>query len=356
MAFASMFIVVIVIIFIVLALAFAAGLVMLIIGLVNSKRVKKVWPIILDIIGVLNMLPLIISIVGIVVFYNWSQYNKEHMLEKYDSVPQAWMNEMFISEQQAADQAFNALIEAANEGDRDEFVENFSEVTRDRDDFDEKIDDLLEVFPEGLTFEGFTRSSCKSLGSVYGNSTRTGDAVYKGKFDGEWYYIRIKFCYTGDDSDDVIGVFYMSLMNLAGEADYQFGDSEYNKDNDTLYLFAHMPDDINARMIHNYPKFWQESDGPVLTADEMRDVLSRYDTLQDAIDAGELGHANCNPLYNGVDLHEYYYELQPVNGEPRYAFIRSNSTYGAVLVAYEYTETGGDYDNPIVEHRNLSNK
>ncbi|SCW26619.1 protein of unknown function [Ruminococcaceae bacterium YRB3002] len=352
MAFASMFIVFIVLILIVLGIQFLVGLIMLIIGLVNSKRAKKVWPVLLDILGVVNMVPLIAAIVGTVYFYNWSQYNKEHMLEKYDSVPEAWMNESFITEQQAAGQALNALIAAASSGDRDEFVENFSEVTQEREDFDELIDAFMEEFPEGLSYEGFKRSTGRSLGTSEGYGTRSADATYRGKFNGEWYFIRIKYCYNGD-SDDEIGVFYLSMMNLSGEANYQFGDTEYNKNNDTLYLYAYMPgsDEVNARMINNYPKLWEESDGPVLTADEMREVLAGYDTLQDAIDAGAIGHPNCNPLYNGVNLHEYYYELQPVNGEPRYAFIRTSGDYGAVQAAYEYTETSGDYDNPIVEHR-----
>ena len=355
MAFASMFLVFIFIIFIVLGIMFLAGLIMLIIGLVNSKKVKKVWPIVLDVLGIAGMVPLVVSVVGLGALFAWSQYNDEHMLEKYDSVPEAWMNESMVNEQKAAEQAINAFVTAAGNGDRDEFVENFSAVTRDRDDFDENVDAFLDAFPEGLTFDGLSRWRVASLGNENGGRTRAADATYRGKFDGEWYYIRIKYCYSGGDSDEnMIGVYYLGLLDLAGQANSVYGDNEYHRDSDLVYLYTYMPEDIDARMIDNYPELWQETDGPVLTADEMRDVLSNYDTLREAIDEGPLGEPNWNPVHDGSVSNEYYYELQSVDGEPRYAFIRTRGEYGPVISAYEYSETDGDYDNPIVAHVNPS--
>ena len=347
MAFASMFLVAGAFVVIILAVLFFIGLGMLIAGLVNSKRAKKVWPIVLDVLGSLCMLPFIILIIIGIVAYNKTNYDKMGILDEYDSLPEVWINESIVVESVAADQAMKSNVDAARKGDRDEFVECFSQETRDREGFEQYADDFLDVFPEGVTFKELKRSRTTSIGNVKYTGIRTGTAVYQGKFNGEWYFFTVQFAYYGSGHDEAKGVTYLAMMNLPGEANVIRGDAKPMMSDDSLYLFTYMPssDEINARMVNNYAYLWNESDGPVVTKDEMREILTSYDTLQDAIDAGAIGHPNCVET-----TCFYYYELKPDHGEPRYAFVRTIGDYGHVSEAYVYTETTTDYEDPIVKY------
>ena len=45
----------------------------------------------------------------------------------------------------------------------------------------------------------------------------------------------------------------------------------------------------------------------------------------------------------------HFYELKPVNGEPRYAKIICQVDYGKIYDAYVCTPDDADYDNPLYE-------
>ena len=358
MAFASMFLLVEFAIIIIGAISFAIGLILFIIGLANKKKAQKQnrkWPIVLIILGVLIMAPSVISTAAFSIFAVSHSYNQEHMLEKYDSVPECWMNEN-VFDAQASEQAVDALLLAAENGDRDEFVENFSEYAQDRDGFDDRIDAFLAAYPGNLSIENMTRTGNGGVSDVPAN-TRWSSMDYRGFIDGEYYRIFITFCYDSDDDPEYVGVSSFMIFNVGGAAEYFYGDDDViSKTRRYELIVCYLPDsdEVNARLIDWQPCLWQPSDGPVLTTEEMREAFRQYDTIQEAIDAGVIGNPNSSPVYKNDDgsivpSNDFYYELQPVDGEARYARFRTTGGLtGRIIDCVEYTETSGDYENYIV--------
>ena len=350
MAFASMFLVVLAVVVIVLAVSFLLGLILFLVGLANKKKAQKdnkKWPIVLIILGILIMVPpLIITIIATVAAAKYD-YDIEHMLEKYGTVTEAWEN-VEVGDRKAADQSLEVIFDAADKGDRDAFVANFSQETRDLPGFDEAVDAFLEAYPGG--FHGseyyYNAHGRQETGKDW-QGARHGCEC---DVNGVHYYITIGYIYFAEDTDK-LGVNYLTVMNIGGDASFNDDASEFDKDSIFLMCYLPGPDEVNARRIDRNTFLWNESDGPVLTADEMRTLLAGYNTLQEAIDDGVLGHPNAVTIKNGFDLGRYYYELKPVDGEPRYAAIHTAGAYGRIFEAFECTETGGDFDNMIVERR-----
>ena len=355
MACASMFLLALFTVFVILLAIFLFGLIVFIVGLANSGKIKrnnKKWPIVLMVIGVLNMIPPVIITIVLIILASVYNYRIEHMLDIYGTLPEAWKNVETV-DRNAGNQAIDLLFQAADANDRNAFIECFSEETRDRDDFAEMVDAFLEAYPGGFSETEFSYNA--HGGTQSGDGWKGARYGYEGEVDGEFYYITVGYCYWSKEHPEMVGVNYLSVMNIAGDASYRNRLTEINPDNEDIYLYCYLPgpDEVNARRIDRYTYLWNESEGPVLTADEMREYLARFETLQEAIDEGGIGQPNCNPVYNGgVVSNEYYYELQPVNGEPRYAFIRTAGAYGRIIEAVECTPDDADFDNMIREHRN----
>ena len=350
MAFASMFIVVLLIAAICLFFSFVLGLVLLIIGLVNSSRVKKVWPIILDILGIMIMIPPVVITIVVVIAASKYNYNIEHMMEKYGTVTEAWKNVQVIDEK-ASNQAFEALFEAADAGDRDAFVANFSQEMREDPAFDDAVDAFFEAYPGGFADAELTYNA--HGGRTTGEDWSGAKRGYECVIDGVHYYVTVGFVSHSDEHPEMVGINFFTVMNVEGYAEYTFGDTEINEDNEDIFLLCYVPgsDEVSARRINRYAYLWNESEVPPMTKEEMHDYLAQFTTLQEAIDAGGIGQPNVIPLRDGIDLGEYFYELQPVDGEPRYADIQTSGPFGRIIVAYECTETSADYNDCIVERR-----
>ena len=350
MAFASMFILAVVTIFVILLLIFLFGLIVFIIGIANSRKIKrdkKKWPVVLMVIGALNMIPPVIIAVVLIILASVYNYRVEHMLDIYGTIPEAWKNVETV-DQNAGKQALSMLLKAADDNDRDAFIECFSEETRSRDDFEDVVDAFFEAYPGGFSETEFSYNAHGGQNSINGGKGAVHG--YEGEVDGEFYYITLGYCYWNDDHPESVGVNKLLIMTVAGDAGYNAGLTDINPDNEDIYILCYFPgpDEVNARRINRYTYLWEETDGPVLTADEMREYLSGFETLQEAIDGGGIGRPNSNPVYRGgVVSNEYYYELQPVNGEPRYAHIRTSGPYGRIIQAVECTPDGADYDNMI---------
>ena len=345
-----MFLVFLAIIAIVLAITFLLGLIFFIVGLANKKKVKKdkkKWPVVLTILGIITMIPpLIISLIAVAAASKYN-YDIEHMLEKYGTVTKAWEN-VEVGDRKAANQALEVIFAAADKGDRAEFVSNFSQETRDLPGFDEAVDSFFEAYPGG--FHGKEYYYNAHGGDRNGKGRKGARHGYECDVDGIHYYISIGYTYFSEDNTN-LGINYLTIMNVGGDAVFNDDNSPFDKDSIFLMCYLPDPDEVKARRIDRYTFLWNESDGPVLTADEMRTLLAGYNTLQEVIDDGKLGHPNAVTIKNGFDLGRYYYELKPVNGEPRYAAIHTSGAYGRIIEAFECTDSDADFDNMIVEHR-----
>ena len=97
-----------------------------------------------------------------------------------------------MNERKAAQQAIEALLKAADEGDEDAFVSNFSEEVRDSRKFDKAVEEFFEKYPEGLSeceleSEGVASSSSYD----YGHNVLNGYVSWETWLDDEWYTIQM---------------------------------------------------------------------------------------------------------------------------------------------------------------------
>lgn len=354
MAFASMFLLVLFAIAVGLFLVFTFGLILFIVGLANKKKIKrdnKKWPVVLIVIGLINMIPPVIITIILVIAASVYNYRIDHMLDLYDTIPEAWKN-VETNDRKAGTQALDMLLERADANDREGFIECFAEEVRREPGFEDAVDAFFEAYPGNLSSGEFTYNA---HGTSQTGEVKKAIHGYQGPANGEYYFITVGYCYWNNEHPEEVGVTYFAIMDVAGDASYHAGLTEINRDNDELFLFCYFPspDEVNARLIDRYTYLWTDTEGPVLTSDEMREYLADFETLQEAIDAGGIGQPNANPVYNGgIVSCEYFYELQPVNGEPRYAHIRTAGQYGRIIEAYLSTPDSTDYDHMIVEHRN----
>jgi len=272
--------------------------------------------------------------------------------KEYDSIVEKWQNET-IFEGEASEDAINALLNAADANDHDEFAENFTEEVRERAGFDGAVNKFLAVYPKGLS-----KADLKYMGGGAGGSSR-GDNLVKGAtysyectLNGDWYHINVSFCFVNDQEPEKIGVEHFEIMNLNAEAYHTdlASDDPYYYEKFYLLCDIKSEEEMPARMIAGSPYLWKTTDNRKLTEDEMRDLLYQY--------GGDLGNrelreilGDSNAYYKSFNSTGYfhYYELQPKNGEPRYARICCQTTYGKIYDAYVCTRDDIIYDNPLYD-------
>lgn len=328
-----------------IAVIFLAGIILLIIGIVNKKKPKNAgrkFPTICISIGVtLLVLPALIVAIGIV-----PRIGKG----TYDSVPEHWQN-AWVGDNQAADEAIKALMEAAGNGDREALAKNFTAEVRNSPSFEAELASFFDTYPAALSECELEGGNSGSSGSYnYGHNVLTGSAHYTSDLDGEKYFINISFCYENTDEPDKVGVESFSVMNLGARALYiqesnersMLGDYE---DNTSLICDIKGSDVVDARLIGGYPFVWHPTNNKKLTEDEMRTLLSKTSSMNSL--SREIGTPNVSMKYSNSTGYDYYYELVPENGEPRYAYICASSMMGNIIDAYVYTPEKGLYDNPL---------
>ena len=357
MAFASMFLVFMLVVIIILAATFLLGFVLFLVGIANTGKVKKdkkgkkKWPYVLSVLGVLTMIPPVIITVVVTILAFKYNYDIEHMLDKYGSVTEAWQN-VSVMDEKAGNQALEVLFAAADAHDRNKFMEQFSEQTRNDPDFISAVDKFFEDYPGDFSEKEFTYHG--HGGQTSFSNSRGGKREYECDVDGVHYYVTVGYVYQSEEHPEMVGIYFLTIMNVEGQAMSTYGDTDINKSNNDMLLMCYLPssDEVSARRIDGYAYLWNPSDRPAMTKEEMRACLSQYETLQDAIDAGAIGQPNVIPLKDGFDLGNYFYELKSEDGEPRYANVKTIGAFGKIDSAYECTDTDSDYDDPIIKHVN----
>ncbi len=353
MAFAGMVIAALFIIVIILSVLFIIGLIFLIIGLVLKRKEKKKesekkYPVVLIVIGCIFIVPSILA-TGLVIWAVLDTKIDRAMWDsKYDTVPDLWRNESVL-ELEAQNQIVKALFTAAESGDHNEFAENFTNDIREQRNFDEMVNEFLENYPDGLADIVLAEDDLRAGGERrldYG----TGDLSYECDLDGETYFIELRYCYLNDDDPDEVGVTSFTIRNLESRAYFLFGNSRemYEGEDETLLCDIKSSAEVSAMKIGGSAYLWTPSDGPVLSADEMSQYLSQYNTLREAIEAGGIGHPNVEIEYSNSAGIIYFYELAPENGEARFARISANSSYGRITNAYLCSPDESFYDQSIV--------
>ena len=272
-----------------------------------------------------------------------------HEKKEYDSIPERWRNE-HVSDYTAAKQAMDALLSSADAGDKEAFAKNFTSGLRGSSGFDKLIDDFFASYPGGMS-EAERNDGPVSGGGSYrdGNSRKGGSASSELMLNGKWFYIILSFCCENTAEPENVGVESFMIMNLEAMAVHQ---DIYSRDclhYDDIHLMCDIrsSNEVNARLINGSAFLWTDTDTPKLTENEMRKLLTEYRDLYAPEVREKIGKANAEQKFFNKTGYDYYYELAPENGEPRYAHICANSPYGSIINAYLCTADDQFYDDPL---------
>lgn len=342
--FYLIFAVIILPLFIFGTIGFIAGIVLLVVGLVSrkkpehqSKRFPKVFIVVGSILVSIPVLAVVIAVsTGLVSSFR-----------TYDSLPERWQNTWVSSENIASDQAIKALMNSAGEGDREALAKCFTAEIRKDSGFSEQIDDFFKKFPSELSKCELDGSSNGSSASYdHGHVEKTSGARYECELNGEKYYIKIEFCYENTDAPDKVGITYFSVRNLEAQALYL---ESVNRDPDNersvVICDIRSSKEVNARLIDRIPYIWHPTSDEKLSEDEMRQLLSKTDSMDDLVST--IGEPNVSfKQYNSTG-YDFIYELKPNGSEPQYAYIVAGSPTGEIYYAYLSSDEKTYYDNPL---------
>lgn len=354
MAMVSMMFVLLLIVLGLLGAIAAVGLVLLAVGVVNrrkpryaGKRSPTVCMVLGGILLALSLLPgavLSVKMIGTLITTATTIAGQT----MYECVPDRWRNDRWVTDEQAADEAIDALLTSADSGDRDAFAKNFTPALQERDDFDAAVDAFLAAYPKGLSQCERSSDGPGGTGSYdAGHVVKESSITYRCMLDGEWYYLTLDYCYQNTDNSEQVGVYAFTVMDLPARAVYMehvFDEEGYGED---IWLLCDRlsSQGVTARMIDRYPLLWTSTDAPKLTADEWRALCANCHRMDDSAFKDAVGSPNA-----AIDrLYEYYYEMASEDGEPRCACVVADSPYGEIFGVYPCTTDTIFYDAPIWE-------
>ncbi len=340
MALVSLILVNIVIILIVLGALMFIGTIFLIIGIVSRRKPKnkgKNAPTVCIAIGAAMMFLPVSTAVVLTINTAVSAISEGAQRITYDSITDEWRNG-YITDNKAAKQAIKALLDSADEGDHETFKKLFTPNIYNSSSFQTALDEFFGNYPTGLSECELDGGQVASSGSFnYGHNVQTGNTYYTCMLDGEWYYIGLRFCYENTDSPEDVGVTFFCIENLEANAlDENY--SEYT------HLICNIKDEseVTARLIDGRGYIFKPTPDRHITVDEMRELLSQYDDLDDIEDL--IGSPNVYKKYPNHTGYNHYYELMPENGEPRYVELVT-SLGGEIWNAYLCSDTKTLYDS-----------
>ena len=278
--------------------------------------------------------------------------------DSYDNVIDIWQNN-HVTEKQATDQAFKKLFAAAESGDQVLFAKNFAEEIRNSSGFDNSLKDFFASYPKGisnceLTYKGGGAGGSNDKG---GGASRGLAALYQCYLDEKPYWITIKLCFQDTKHPEKVGISHFSIMNLEGRASYLVENNEHLTA-DSKYDFESVhplvnciksDKEITAKLINGSPILWTPSDAPTLTEEEFRALLAENGENDISRLFDKIGKPGFNTHYFNHTADTCYYELAPKNGEPRYAYITTQTQYGKIYDAYVCTPDSCDFDNPLYQ-------
>ena len=354
MAMVSIMIVLLLIVLGLLGAMAVVGLILLVVGVVNRRKPQyagKRSPTVCMVLGggalALSLLlgtVLSVNMIGRLI----AAVTTSAGHTTYECVPDHWRNDRWVTDDQAADEAIDALLTAADSGNREAFTKNFTSVLQERDDFDAAVDAFFAAYPKGLS--QCERSSDGPGGTASfdaGHVVKESSITYRCMLDGEWYYLSLDYCYQNTDNPEQVGVYAFTVMDLPARAVYMervFDEEGYGEDV-CLLCDRVSPQGVTARMIDRYPLLWTTTDTPKRTADEWRTLCEECHRMDDPVFKDAVGSPNA-----AIDrLDEYYYEMAPEDGEPRCACVTAASPYGEILGVYPCTTDTIFYDAPIWE-------
>lgn len=338
--------VVLMIVIIFLGILFIAGLIFLIAGIITKKNPKnkgKAFPVVFIVIGsLLLVLPAGTALTMIVTQISSSVTTKIESMS-YENVTDKWRNE-WTTDRSAANGAIEELLSCADSGNRERFAKTFTPNIQQSAGFEEYLEEFFNAYPVGMwecTLDGGNVSSSGSYN--YGHNVQTGSTSYTCVLNGEWYHIAMNFCYENTDCPEDVGVTFFAIENLEARAlDKNYGDKP-------LVCSKRGKNEISARLIKNNAFVFEPTPDRVITEEEMKQYLAECNDLYTL--SKKIGEPNVNKKYPNCTGYDHYYELAPENGEPRYAYLCTNSPTGRFYSGYICSDTGSFYDRGLLSEK-----
>lgn len=344
MAFVSMMFVFLIFAVVILGILFFVGLILLIAGIVTRTRPKNIgkkFPTVLIVIGSIVILIPVGTVSYIVISGIASQISTSIERQSYTSVTDKWRNE-WVSDHEAANGAIEELLEAAEAGDREQFKRTFTPNIQNSQGFEAAVDVFFDNYPKGLKDCELEGGNVSSGGSYnYGHNVQHGSTHYTCVLNGNWYSIYMSFCYENTDSPDDVGVDFFSVENLEAAA------LRNDHEGENLVCEIKSKEEITARLIKNMAFIFEPYPNRVITEDQMKEYLKKYDDLDDL--EQEIGKPNVSINYSNSTGCDHYYELVSENGEPRYAYICADWQTGRFFYGYVCSDTQSFYDRELFE-------
>lgn len=103
--------------------------------------------------------------------------------------------------------------------------------------------------------------------------------------------------------------------------------------------------EVSARLINGTAFLFEPTPDRIITEDDMKRFLKTYKTLKSLSDV--IGKPNVSKKYDNCTGYDYYYELVPENGEPRYVYICTERNNGRIITATVCSGTDFLYDKEI---------
>lgn len=301
----------------ILLVMLVTGIIILIIGLRKKKKYvgqgKKSPYILITLGSILILIP--ISIVGFIFISQLISDIRLKIARKgYDSCTDRWKNE-WVSDSEASDEALEWIIEAAENGDKDAICSVFTEEIQNDPDLDIQIDKFIEEYPRGFSELEFDFKGGSSPGSSEdGKSINQFYYSYEVIKDGKYYYIEIGGCNENDYDSDKVGIEYFIFKSERAEVYYDDISEEIHEYSEYICADIDVEGDFETRRVWGYPWKFYDIDRTI-TKEEVIDAYKSSRGLDGIRE--KLGEPN------GINLirREVLYELEDVNGEPRYAEI-----------------------------------
>ena len=169
-----------------------------------------------------------------------------------------------------------------------------------------------------------------------GHSIQHGSTHYNCILNGEWYFINLGFCHEDNLEPDKVGVDYFTIRNVEGKAVYNDNASRDRDYDEGAYMLCDIrsSDEICARAIDGSAYLWTPTDDPKLTVEEMSALIKKYRSNSPGDIWRRIGEPNAQIKWYNCTGYDYYYELVPEDGEPRYAYICASGFRGNIYSAY----------------------
>lgn len=262
----------------------------------------------------------------------------------YENAPDKWRHKWIYTDSAAIRDAVTEFTEAADAGDREAVKKLFAPNIYNEDGFDEQLDDFLEAYPTGFSTDNADISEMFD-GSFEERHTDDGKLTAECgsggwvTLNGEYYNMYVKLCYMNENDPNEVGITKFYLMSLSAKADnverdIQEGIEDTRRINeglpklekDPVWLFCDVNHNRDARLINGGVYVFDESEKKLFTEEEIIEAAVKCRKADEEFTSGmlvkELGFpAGYDALtYNPYDL-SLVYQLEPENGEPRYAVV-----------------------------------